>query len=94
MTEVIRRLRLGVTDETLKVMFKLEGRREGTSHWVDETSPPTFHLLMKNKQILLKWTAYSVPEFIGVMRCFKCQYFGQHSLLRFLFWKTRLQALH
>ncbi|GBM73188.1 hypothetical protein AVEN_30069-1 [Araneus ventricosus] len=47
MAEVIR-LRLGVMDETIKVKFKLKGRREGTSHWVIETSPSTFHLLTKN----------------------------------------------
>ncbi|GBL73792.1 hypothetical protein AVEN_230763-1 [Araneus ventricosus] len=75
MTEVIR-LRLGVTDETIKVKFKLKGRREGTSHWVVETSPSTFYLLTKNKKILLNWTAYSVREFIGVRRCFKSQNFG------------------
>ncbi|GBL75164.1 hypothetical protein AVEN_194413-1 [Araneus ventricosus] len=59
MTEVIR-LRLGVTDEIIKVKFKLKGRREGTSHWVVETSPSIFHLLTKNKKIILNWTAYSV----------------------------------
>ncbi|GBN71740.1 hypothetical protein AVEN_219856-1 [Araneus ventricosus] len=49
LTEVIR-LRSGVADETIKVKFKLKGRREGTSHWVVETSPSTFHLLTKNKK--------------------------------------------
>ncbi|GBO06758.1 hypothetical protein AVEN_202699-1 [Araneus ventricosus] len=48
-TEVIR-LRLGVTDETIKVKFKLKGRREGTSHRVVGNSPSTFHLLTKNKK--------------------------------------------
>ncbi|GBL79388.1 hypothetical protein AVEN_92577-1 [Araneus ventricosus] len=75
LTEVIR-LRLGVTDETIKVKFKLKGRKEGTSHWVVETSPSTFHLLTKNKKILLDLTVYLVREFIGVRRCFKCQNFG------------------
>ncbi|GBO21028.1 hypothetical protein AVEN_179142-1 [Araneus ventricosus] len=69
--EVIR-LRSGVADETIKVKFKLKERREDTSHWVVETSPSTFHLLTKNKKILLNWTAYSVREFIRV----KCQNFG------------------
>ncbi|GBN07386.1 hypothetical protein AVEN_11115-1 [Araneus ventricosus] len=75
LTEVIR-LRSGVADETIKVKFKLKGRREGTSHWVVETLTSTFHLLTKNKKILLNWTAYSVREFIGIRRCFKCQNFG------------------
>ncbi|GBN77822.1 hypothetical protein AVEN_123087-1 [Araneus ventricosus] len=75
LAEVIR-LRSGVADETIKVEIKLKGRRECTSHWVVETSPSTFHLLTKNKKILLNWTAYSVREFIGVRRCFKCQNFG------------------
>ncbi|GBN20502.1 hypothetical protein AVEN_28299-1 [Araneus ventricosus] len=75
LTEVIR-LRLGATDETIKIKFNLKGRREGTSHWVVETSPSTFHLLTKNKKNLLNWAAYSVRDFIGVRRCFKCQIFG------------------
>ncbi|GBO15410.1 hypothetical protein AVEN_183500-1 [Araneus ventricosus] len=74
MTEVIR-LRLSVTYETIKVKFKMKGRKEDISHWVVETSPSTFHLSTKNKKNLLNWIAYSVREFIDIRRYFKCQNF-------------------
>ncbi|GBO25596.1 hypothetical protein AVEN_13793-1 [Araneus ventricosus] len=89
LTEVIR-LRSGVADETIKVKFMLKGRREGTSHWVVKLRLPHSIFSRKIKKILLNWTAYSIREFIGVRRCFKCQNFGHTQKIA----KTTFPSAH
>ncbi|GBM50984.1 hypothetical protein AVEN_114632-1 [Araneus ventricosus] len=63
----------------MKVLFKLKSKNAKKCHWVLESSPKTFHTLLRKKKVFFEWHRLSLREFIRPTRCYKCNRFGDIS---------------
>ena len=69
------------SEEDFRLIFNINSRRKGLSHWVAETTAQIRKAIMEgqNRKIKTAWTRNKVDDYLDAPRCFNCQRYGHIS---------------
>ncbi|CAH1114798.1 unnamed protein product [Psylliodes chrysocephalus] len=71
---------LNVNDGDITVKHKFGPRDKHCNHWIIEVIPEIRNKLLEKDRVYLGWSSCIVRDHIRILRCYKSQKFGHHSL--------------